>query len=267
MNDRGRDRESFFINSHGPDKPAIERGLKWLFNICMGKTCEGRGLVAVPQKSNISEGVVSEVLGEKVSKVLAKDDKVFMPIGPPGFELHLMTKRKEVRNWEGPVLAIYPDEDLLNKLDAVNGVTEVLVIPWLKEEAEDWIETWSAKELDDTSRADESSRETKPAISNPVVEEALRSLTIVVNVSTGISHPYDRGRTIDMFEKLKEAGEPYDLKEVRNWLIRKGWEPRHADDVVEIGKKVLEGKRPRKERSWKADIVDDWRKSAKSKQR
>jgi hypothetical protein len=100
----------------------------------------------------------------------------------------------------------------------------------------------------------------------PLVKAALRSLTRNVNLSTGILHPADRDLAVEMFYKLKEAGEIFAPKEIENYLEGQGWQQKDARMVADIARKMNQGIRPRRLpaslRPWASDILDQWRRSA-----
>lgn len=251
-------RVAVYIKSQGPNPQAIKDGLRWLDSVCT-ITNKCNGLLAFLGKEQ-SQRVMSEVLGEHEAKTLAKNGSIKLPNS--AVELSLMTLRDKPYNWNGPVLVVYPSKELLDMIDSLFDVTHVLVIPWTLEEMQYWINTWGAYEL-----GTQPTKSKKELVSNPVVEEALISLTARVNVSTGISHPLDRASAIDLFRRLKATGEHFDPEEVRAWLVAEGnWKPKYADEVAEVARGVIEGKRFRETRSrWKEDIVEIWREEAKKK--
>ena len=251
-------RVSVYVKSQGPNPQAIEDGLRWLDSICVS-TQKCSALIAFLGKLQ-SQRVMSEVIGEDFAKALARNERFKLPHS--SVELSLMTERERLYSWDGPVLAVYPSKKLMDNIDSLFGVTHVLVIPWTLEEIQYWIDTWGANEL-----GTKPTKSKKKHVSNPVVEEALISLTARVNVSTGLSHPLDKASAIDLFRRLKAKGEHFDPEEVRAWLVAEGnWKPKDADDVAEVARGVIDGKRFRYTRSrWKNDIVEVWREEAEKK--
>jgi len=248
-------RKSLYINSEGPNKEAISKGLYWLLQTCNSNN-QDKALIAVPVKNNIlPPSVISEVIGIQAAKSLVKKKAVKLE----NVDVKLLTERESIYSWNGPILAIYPTKKLLDKIDGLRDVTDVLVIPWSMDEVKFWINTWSANELGKPE-----SDLKKISLSNPVVEEALKSLTMCVNVSTGITHPQDRSRCIELFKKLKDAGEIFNKEEIRAWLVAEGgWKPEDADEVVNVAEAVLEGRRLRSSSgNWRDDIVEEWKRRA-----
>ncbi|MNE51823.1 hypothetical protein D3C80_1464690 [compost metagenome] len=80
---------------------------------------------------------------------------------------------------------------MMDKVDALQNVAAVVAIPWTAGEIDDWVQTWSPQVLG------QSSKPAKPAaklIADPVVEQAMLSLTKVINKAHNILHPYDEGK-------------------------------------------------------------------------
>lgn len=253
-----KDKKCFYINSHGPDKDSLVKGFKWLVGLCSSGPLLCKALIAIPVKKSILSGVISQVIGKQGVKSLAMGNKVKFCVNNKTLEISLLIEKQNIYEWKGPILAVYPNKKLLDKIDGLYGVTHVLIVPWSREEVEFWINRWSACDLDNPS-----SPRRREILSNKVVEEALKSLTNTVNLSTGISHPNDREKAINLFMRLKQAGEIFNPEEIRDWLIAEsGWNPQYADGVKDVAEKVLEGHRFRKiGKWWKDDIVEYWRKS------
>lgn len=245
------DRNSEFINSEGPNEEALEQGLVWLKELGDNYADKQNALLAVNTKSQL-EGVFSSVVGEQVAKEVNNKN----PVTLGDVKIELMTQRIDPKDWNGgPILALYPDKDLLDKIDSLHGVTDILVIPWLRDEVEFWIQTWGASELNGNTSGD------KPSFDEPIVRQAVDTLDGLVNTSTGITHPLDRSKCVEIFEILYTERYDYDPMTVRAWLVtERGWDPGDADDVEEIAEGVQAGKNFQTERGGLADdIVDQWK--------
>ncbi len=201
--------------------------------------------------------IIPKVIGTKFANALAKGHKVKLPNSSG--ELSLLTESQTIYECNGPILAIYPTKKLLDKIDGLFDVTHVLVIPWIFEDIKQWVETWSAHEL-----GSEAPEPTRIAKLNPVVIEALKTLTSTVNLSTGIHHPSDKAAAIDLFQRLKNSREDFGPSKVRMWLVSEGnWDPTLADDVMKVAQAVYEGRRVRGGKPiWAEDIIEQWRKRA-----
>ena len=62
-------------------------------------------------------------------------------------------------------------------------------------------------------------------------KSALDIITKHVNLATGIYHPLDLNKAVDVFDQLYETGDYIHPDEVKNYLIAEGWKERHAHDV------------------------------------
>lgn len=139
-------------------------------------------------------------------------------------------------DFEGPVLALYPSKRLLDRLDEMQSVSELLVLPWLAKDVADWIRAWNPPEFGEASPG-----AGQPTIADPVVAAAMNSLTVMINMGTGIVHPSDKRTAIEIFRALYLNGKIYDPGEIRAWLVgAKGMDPGDADDIRDLAQKILD---------------------------
>ncbi len=248
-------RESYFIRSEGPQSPAVVRAISWLLD--RAKTTQ-KGFIFVAVLENLRSGIVGDVLGEAAAKALMSQGK----LTSSGVEIQLVTASKTLYDGQNsPIVTFYPDEKLLDQLDSISNLSAMLVVPWRMEDIELWIKTRNATELD----ARERQEKPPPLVRSKVVERALKSLTMMVNVSTGLIHPLDRDRAIQTFEILRDAGEPFTPEEVKAWLVAAGgWKATHAQEAADIAKKILEGRKLKKlgKPAWRPDILEVWKHEA-----
>jgi hypothetical protein len=215
-----------------PGVPALRAAISWLFESVEASTNLG-GLLAIPGKDNL-EGHIETVLGSSAVRELKKTNTLRLSKGT----IELMTHNLGSSSFPGPVLAVFPTVRLLNKIDDLSGPTEILVVPWVPDEVQAWIQTWGALQLG--SEVPPSPKE----FSNPAVRAALERLTGRVNLSNGLAHPSDERAAIEMFHELHAAGEKFDPAEIRAWLMSElNWKPRHAEQVAEVAAGVLASKR------------------------
>lgn len=250
----GKQRPAFIVGRDTGREEAIRVGLAWLF----ATTTNGQRLLVTPIKDQLVHGHLGDVLAA-AGPVLAAGKPVR---DPSGNSLRAATSRTfPPSGWPGgPVLAAWPDEKSLAKIDEDSRVQGLCVIPWLYEWVEPWATGRRALDLlapDDVPEA--------PAISDPVVREAVKSLTISVNLSTGLSHPSDKAAAVDTFRALKRAGIGWDPAEIEPWAIANGWTAEDARSLRSVAQGVLDGRRYQVDRRhWRRDIVDVWRSAAKN---
>jgi hypothetical protein len=89
-----------------------------------------------------------------------------------------------------------------------------------------------------------------------VVQNAIKSLSNTVNVSTGLSHPNDMNKARDLFRILHAEGEILTKNEVMNEAMSHGWSQGDADELGSIAQQIGEGKAARVKDGpwWAADI-------------
>jgi len=153
------------------------------------------------------------------------------------------------------VVACYPNKKLLDKLDGMQNIPCLIVLPWRQEETLDWINAHAPEDIYGAVAT------TRSSVTNLVVERALETLLAMINTSTGIAHPSDKATVIDIFTKLKGAGETYTASEVRAWLVQKGMDPEHANDIRDIAENPSKF-RAKTGSPLRTDILARWREEA-----
>lgn len=246
-------KEVYYINSQGADSTSVKKGINWLLQF-------KSGYLAVNQNSNL-DGLIAEVLGQQKVKELVKTGNTMIN----STLLTLVTERKPVRISDPrPLAAFFVDTKFLDVLQSIPTLPAMLVVPWLLEEVKPWIRTVNAKDLDTPKN-----ELPEELIKNGVIVQALRTLSALVNKSTGILHPLDRDSAIEIFKTLKNAGEDFTPEDAKAFLIREeGWKATYAQDVADIAQKVLEGKKLQyRSGRLRPDLLDIWRKEAEANKR
>ncbi|MCS4307665.1 molybdenum cofactor biosynthesis enzyme MoaA [Rheinheimera pacifica] len=95
---------------------------------------------------------------------------------------------------------------------------------------------------------------------NSVIEEALKSLSFRVNISTGLVHPLDSDSAKELFKILKENGQQLVKTEIEMWARQNGWAARHASALGELGEKIGSGRsvQIKNKGRWKEGIYEQW---------
>lgn len=199
-------------------------------------------------KSNL-DGHISSAIGKDAASSLGKGNVV----SAGDTELIFYGERTLPYAGDGSVVvACYPNRKLLDKLDGMENIPCLIVLPWQQEEISDWIKAHGPEDIYGVVST------TRSIVTNPVVEKALETLWIITNVSTGITHPSDKAAVIDIFTKLSKAGEAYSPEEIRAWLVQRGMSPQHANDIRDIAEKPS-GFRSKSPSPLRDEILDDWR--------
>lgn len=227
-------RANQYVNSSGPNQAGIILGFAWLDQLAQSDPAKKTALLAVDTKNSL-EDRLSGILTKNGIKALMEGKAVKVT---DHFEVRLLiTRDRSTYDHMGPVFAVYPNQDLLDKIDTMPGVTDVLVLPWQHSMIKPWMDAWSPTQLGQAA-----SPVSPVSLSDPVVEVALEELTNSVNLSTGITHPSDDSRAKETFRVLVKGGHRFDVDDVRAWLVGRGWQPRDADAVREVASGAVQGK-------------------------
>jgi hypothetical protein len=134
----------YWIDEHGPVPAAVSRGILWLSQVVLDDKV---GYLAVPIKRNVKHGTISDAIGDAAAKALVNGTKSVTL--PSGHDLRLFTKKTAPGIVHGePILVVYPDVKLLEVVDGIQGVSDILVVPWTLAEVEPWVEKWGAEKYE-----------------------------------------------------------------------------------------------------------------------
>ena len=126
---------AFYIKTSGLDEVAIKNGLAWLVRECRCKkkagiiaTLQLQSIRNVLQNMNVPTDSINAFLESKVLKIEDVD-------------IQLMTIRKPASLYhDGIGLVIHPTPQLLQIIDKMPALDTVLVIPWLIDECQEWLD-------------------------------------------------------------------------------------------------------------------------------
>lgn len=140
-----QDRDSYVL-TNGSHPKAVKRAFDWLIEQWREGPDNRDTVIAVPAKRNL-EGIqdrLKSLIGENAYKGLMSSDN-YADIGE-GITLYTMTRRIQPRKWDsGPVLGLFVDDDQLEDIDNLHGISSVLVVPWIREDVNGWEKQWSPK--------------------------------------------------------------------------------------------------------------------------
>jgi hypothetical protein len=157
---------------------------------------------------------------EKVRSLLA--DRPITLLGKSIRHATLGTLANQVR---GAVLALYPNQNLLDQLDALYVPNAVVVVPYVND-IQLWIDTWGPKDLVTGERLPHLE------ITDP---EVLEAVTSMVTHMRSVSHPSDKKSAGQTFSKLRKRKRNVDPREIRAYVTREtGWGVLQADDLAKI---------------------------------
>jgi hypothetical protein len=244
-------RENYYASEIANTPEVVRAGFEALIKVT-GELKAQKAWLVCDSKQNL-EGHIKNSIGEAAAKALQKGRCVTLPTK---CLLSFYAERTLPLNGENcPILACFPSAKLLDKLDALLGVTALIVLPWSLDEIRPWLAAHGAKDI--LGGADV----VPVTVSNPVVAEALKSILLHINLNTGVGHPSDKHAVIEAFRILKRGGEAVDPDEVRAWLVQEGMEPRHANTIAEIAADPTKFRHSERTSFWSPDILQAWKKS------
>jgi len=226
---------AFYVHGDPPPDADAELALRWLAQ--QG----GKGLVVAPTQNHFRQGFLRQAARQ--------------------FQTETARTVGGMRWPGGPAAAFWPNAATLDRLDEDRRVTALCVVPWRLAEIREWISARAAAPLGHGAP----SLTPSPPL-DPVVLEALVSLTRLVNLSTGLGHPSDHAAAVGAFQALRRGGYDFSAEAIRPWLMQNGWRADDARDVGAVAEKVRAGHRFQFRRGieppWRPNILDIWREEA-----
>lgn len=120
----------------------------------------------------------------------------------------------------------------MEKIDAANAKA-IFYIPWLKNEGQVWVNRWNPQIVG------ASQIQYAPLSMDPLVENELGRITRVINLSTGLTHPYDKQLAEAAFKELARNGHTETLTAIKNWALQNSWDPRHVEQLIKVASKYF----------------------------
>lgn len=256
-------REVWYVPLAGGDPDAVKHGIAWLDEVAKRLRSTTAWIIAV-SKDSVENGVAAEVLGRENARRFVQGTALTLP---SKVRVQLVTmNRLPYRGPGGPVLALHVPPNVLTKLDDMSDIPALCAIPWAAGEYDTWKTKWNARNVFGGTSSVAASMASPVRLTNRVAEEALQSLTGMVNLSTGLAHSRDRSAAVWMFRKLRDAREPVDFDELPAWLVVHQWRSDAAEELTQLGRDIYVGKRRQAgENPWREGIVRIWRQEAKER--
>ena len=182
-------KECYYINSHGPDTQAFAKGIAWLIS----NSHASGGWFAHVGLRNLEACARYPGMGALLALVKNKPHKAIIS----GVELELVTEKQIPYNGQNrPLLAAHSPKDYLDRLSSIPNISKMLVIPWGRDEINDWISYTNAVELGSTKPAQQS-----PSV-NKVMLAALKDAHILMNPANGMVHFRNRDILVETVQIL-----------------------------------------------------------------
>lgn len=230
MFDRNTDYSSAVASS---DDEGVDAAIAW----CVDKTQDGDVIsVWTPLKSSLRNN-------PKLERFVSRYRNVE----------HITGRGFSVPSGPGPVLMAWPRmEGIGELLRYAQRITALCVISWNEDEIRPWVTAVGPEVLGDGS-----AWETLTEQPDPVVVEALKSLTLTINHNNTIAAGYEKDDVVSMLLLLRDSGIPMDGSAMEGWALAHGWSGDNPARLAKYVDDINAGKRPRVRRQGlRADYID-----------
>jgi hypothetical protein len=248
------DKECLYVDvDNNQSNENFNIGIRWLLDNAGGN--EG-GLIATLGLRNME--ACSEYDGMRALKTLVKNVPHVAIINDR--KLELITESNIPFNGKNrPLLVIHPMKKFLDKLYNVENIPKMLVIPWIMEEIQEWVQYSNASKLGE-------SKIKKPQFNfSEVVYLALEHMSESLNTDYSLAKPNNKDAAVNILKILYENGEHFSPEEIKICLISDFRVPAElAEEISQVADGIRHGKRYETFAHYDNRIIDYWRKESKS---
>lgn len=188
----------------------------------------------IPAKASLTSGTLHQALGTTVHTALVKGNPVRLPSGA-----QMRCETMKTLQWVSTpsvIIAVYASQNMMDKIDSLQNLVAVVAVPWTPEAVENWEKTWSPKVLGKPGKS------VKPAaklIADPIVEQAMKSLTSIANRAHNILHPSDEDHAKRILRILRSHNHNEPAQNIKLWAIKNGWQPKAAERLEVLAEKAF----------------------------
>jgi hypothetical protein len=253
-----------------PNQRVVHRAFEWLD---MVTPRHGSAALVVAARTKLHGGDIEHVLGAHAIKLLTSKRVWRLPLGGQLEAIPMHGNRGDLRI-SGPLLLVYASHELLRFADRIQGVTEILAVPWRNSDVASWVVRWGAGLPDWTAdwRAAEF-RRSQPVSSathgslDPVVNMALRELFGSFIDHDDTVRQEDRPLLVGLLTFLRENGVTFTPEQIRSWVATmQGGHPMLADDLARLVRDVIAGRNLERLQLWGKDSLVRWRQTVERKE-
>jgi len=217
-----------------PDTGNDEAGFKLCFGYAKAIIEDGQSKIAriillVHTKQELTGTDLPGYLGAATAKTLADNGAVKFA----GVELRAATLKTLSSIQNGTlILAFWADGKMMDVVDGLRHDGAVIAYPWPADALDPWIATWNPHVHGQVAAP------AQPLITDPIVEAALRGMTIVMNLSNTGLHSRYKESADRMLRILRAKNHVIEPDKIRQWAVRNKWHPGAADDFAKLATKI-----------------------------
>jgi hypothetical protein len=172
---------------------------------------------------------------------------------------HITSRGGAFLRGRGPVLMAWAGMDDIGELVQYGGprIRALCVITWNEEAIRPWVSAAQPAVLGDSSAWENRTLELEP-----VVVEAMKSLTLTINHNNTISAGFEKDTVVSTLLALHDARIPMDGEAMQAWALTHGWSGKNPQRLAKYVQDINAGKRPRSSRVLRADYIGHLRQRA-----
>lgn len=169
---------------------------------------------------------------------------------------HVMGRGGAYVRGHGPVLMAWPNMDDIGELIRFSShmIRGLCVSTWNADRIRPWVTQMRPDILGDGSEW----RDLTPEL-DPLVMEAMKSLTLTINHNNTIAAGYEKEDVVSVLLALRDAGIPMDGDAMQGWALAHGWSGKNPALLAKYVDGINGGKRPRCNRVIRSDYIDHLR--------
>ncbi len=181
-------------------------------------------------KAQLRSGAIASALGSRFAKALADNKRVNLETGGT---IRNETMKTMSQFSSGKIIIVaYAEDRILDFADGIDHPAGIIAIPDLAGSANSWKERWNPLVHG------EKRGEAVAIVEDKVTVSALKTLSKVINLSTGLSHPQDKKMADEILRILRAKGHAIEPEKFRSWAIRNGWKPDSAQQLADVAMKI-----------------------------
>ena len=205
------------------------------------RLCETSGtldvIFLVPAKASLTSGALHEALGATMHSKLVKGVPVTLPSGA-----QMRCETMKTLKWVSKpsvLIAIFASQDMMDKIDSLQNLVAVVAVPWTPDAIENWNRTWSPQVLGKPTKSGKSAAPAIKLIADPIVEQAMKSLTSVINLGTAVLNASDDDHAKRILRILRSRNHQEPAENIKLWAIKNGWLPKAAERLETLAEKAF----------------------------
>jgi hypothetical protein len=149
----------------------------------------------------------------------------------------------------------WPDMDDIGELARFSSrmilIRGLCIITWNADRIRPWVTQMRPDILGDGSDWEDLTPEL-----DPVVIEAMKSLTLTINHNNTIAAGYEKDDVVSVLRALHDAGIPMDGDAMQGWALAHGWSGKNPAQLAKYVKEIDSGKRPRCNRVIRSNYIE-----------